>query len=264
MATLKAQMPSNSKTNTFAAPGMHVLSMGAGVQTTACLLMFGKQYDHAIFADTREEHKETYDYIEQYLKPYCTKIGLTWHTVTSYKYDSLMDYCLDKKWVPTIPRLRTGRLCTDNFKLRPINRKLRELGATRKAPFNVHIGISIDESVRLGPAAYVDKPQYAHKVYPLIDAHISRAKCYEVIKEHGWPLPVKSGCDFCPFSGRAHVRSIYGKDPERYKKIVEMEKNDKRGMTMFGTPLTLSHSLDSFDNDMEAEGSTCDSGHCFT
>lgn len=37
---------------------MNVLSMGAGVQTTACLLRY--KYDHVIFADTGDERPETY------------------------------------------------------------------------------------------------------------------------------------------------------------------------------------------------------------
>ena len=258
--SMKHQMQAPAAIDTFAAPGMHALSMGAGVQTTALLLLYGKRYDACIFADTGDEHKETYGYIKRYIKRYCEKIQLPFYTVKNPAYDSLLEYCKDKKWVPNVARLRTGRLCTHDFKIRPINRKLKELGATRKNPINVHIGISIDESARLGPAAFIDKPQYAHKVYPLIDAHISRAKCYQIIKDHGWPLPVKSGCDFCPFAGRAAVRAIYGKDPDRYKQIIEMEKSDARGQNMFDTPLTLSHSLDTF----ETEGQTCDSGHCFT
>ena len=55
--------------------------MGAGVQTTACLLRFPERYDYIVFADTGDEIPETYDYIDKYLKPYCTQKQLRWVTV---------------------------------------------------------------------------------------------------------------------------------------------------------------------------------------
>ena len=60
---------------------VRILSMGAGVQTTACLLRFPERYDHIVFADTGDEEPETYEYIEKYLKPFCGEKQLDWVTV---------------------------------------------------------------------------------------------------------------------------------------------------------------------------------------
>ena len=60
------------------------LSFGAGVQTTAMLIMLAQGKIHAdavIFADTGAEHPETYDYIERYDKPLCEKMGIPFLTV---------------------------------------------------------------------------------------------------------------------------------------------------------------------------------------
>lgn len=60
-----------------------ILSMGGGVQTTACLLRF--KYTTCIFADTGDEHQEIYEHIETNLKPYCKRHGIKWITVRNPK-----------------------------------------------------------------------------------------------------------------------------------------------------------------------------------
>ena len=77
------------------------------------------------------------------------------------------------------------------------------------------------------------------------------------------PPPVKSGCDFCPFAGRKEVRNIAHKNPERYKKILQLDNCDKTGRHLFDHALTLSHTIDDYVGNNENNNS-CDSGHCFT
>ena len=74
--------------------------------------------------------------------------------------------------------------------------------------------------------------------------------------------PVKSGCDFCPFTGKNKVRAIAGKDPARFKKILQLDNIDSTGRHLFEQPLTLSHSLTEYDT--QEEENLCNSGHCFT
>ena len=52
------------------------LSLGAGVDTTAILLMpdVMDKTDFVMFADTGGENPETYSYLERYIKPYLEKI----------------------------------------------------------------------------------------------------------------------------------------------------------------------------------------------
>ena len=237
------------------------MSMGAGVQTTAMLLKWPDKFDHVIFADTGDEKQETYEYIEQYLKPFCKEHDIPWHTVREPKYESLMQHCTSKKIIPIAAR----RWCTHDHKIVPIRRQLRKLGACSKKQAFVAIGISIDESNRLNASSFVDKPRYEHKIYPLIDNRISRQDCYQIIKDHGWPLPVKSGCDFCPFAGRKQLWELARTDPKRFAKIVEMERihldsDLKTRNPLIGEyPLTVNQSLDTFTDSEDS----CDSGHCF-
>ena len=236
---------------------MKVLNMGAGVQTTAILLEFPKSFDAVIFADTGAEQKETYYYIDKYLKPFCAENDITWYTVKPKV--TLEQHCLDKKIIP-IP---TRRWCTADFKVKPIKRKLRELGATAKNPITSIIGISIDEAHR---ANFHTDVKYQLMEYPLVDKKITRAQCHEIIKKHGFPSPPKSGCDFCMFFSRKHFRELSQKDPKRFAEIVAMEKNSYSYGKYY---LKGQYPLDSISGNQSLEDfneyeDSCDSGHCMT
>ena len=164
--------------------------MGAGVQTTALLLEFWQDYDLVIMADTGDEKKETYWYVEKYLKPFCKEKGLEWVTVRAKK--TLMEHCLDRKIIP----IRARRWCTQDFKVKPILKEIRRRGATKKNPTISCIGISIDEAHR---ANFTTSVLYQVLEYPLIDKKLSRKDCHDIIEKHGFPQPPKSGCDFCMY-----------------------------------------------------------------
>lgn len=228
--------------------------MGAGVQTTTLLLLEPKRYDYVVFADTGNEKPETYYYIEKYLKPFCEKNDVEWITVKKSGYDSLMDYCLKHQIIPQ----RRFNWCTDKFKIRPIRKFVR--GLKSKEPVIQDIGISLDESHRANfSGKYDDK--YTKFEYPLIDKKITRRQCYEIIVSKGFPIPPKSGCEFCMYTKKSEIRKMKHDDKEKFDKINEMEKNCKEypEMTLFGSPLenlNLNTELDEYFD-------SCDSGHCF-
>ena len=243
---------------------IRIMSMGAGVQTTAMLLKWPERYDHIIFADTGDEYAETYWYIENYLKPFCKEHNLEWITVKHKHGFSLMEWCLKRKILPIISR----RWCTQDFKIRPINRCLRKLGATRKNPIYVDIGISIDESQR---ANFSKKDVlYVVKEYPLLDAKLSRNDCKKIITDHGWPLRPKSGCDFCMFQKRSTLRKMLA-TPEGRLRLIEIDKMEKNDRYYPRKPLIgkftingllKNGTLDDFPDDEDDD--SCDSGYCFT
>ena len=113
---------------TYTPKPVHILSMGAGVQTTAMLLKYGpqKRYDYIVFADTRDEEPQTYEYIEKYLKPFAHECGIPWITVGQLNGEGIYDYYMRVEDLPN----RTTRQCTRDFKIRPINRFARSLGCT--------------------------------------------------------------------------------------------------------------------------------------
>lgn len=222
--------------------------MGSGVQTTACLLKYYEEYDYVIFADTGGETPETYYYIENYLKPFCKSKDLAWITVKS-KLGTLEKYCLDNLQIPS----RRFKWCTDKFKRTPLNKKLKELGATKKNPIIKDIGFSLDESHRLGKHK---DPQYVKHNYPLLNDKITRRECYNIIESFGFPIPPKSACWFCYNAKKKEVIKLRVNHRDLFDRMSNMEKN--AGRNFFNVPLehyNQIQTLDSFE---------CDSGACFT
>lgn len=236
------------------------LSMGAGVQTTAMLIKYHEKYKNGwvIFADTGDDKIETYAYIDKYIKPYCDEIGLRFVTVS--RGGTLMEYCMEKKTLP----LKQRRWCTRNFKVRPINKFPRAQGARPKNPYYIDLGFSMDEARRMNGG--LNEIKSVVKQYPLIDDRISREDCYGIIRDHGWPVPVKSGCDFCMFNNVGHFRELARTRPERFAEIVRMEKNDQyypKFPLMGKGKVTLDTILDQKALDDYPDDEMCEDGHCF-
>jgi hypothetical protein len=96
------------------------------------------------------------------------------------------------------------RQCTNEYKLKPIRRKLRELGATRRHPAEMLIGISLDEVRRMRDSDVL----YIRNRYPLVDRRMSRWDCQRWMTQRGHPEPQKSACIGCPFRRNAEWRAL--------------------------------------------------------
>lgn len=248
---------------------LRLLSMGAGVQTVACLIKYNKQYDDVIFADTGDEKQETYTYVEKYLKPFCEENKIKWTTVKSNRANSLMEFCMNQKVIP----IKARRWCTHDFKVVPIRQYIRKTyypdRCHRLYPAVKDIGFSTDEVYRLNRNNVGGDPRYIKPNYPLLDDKVSRIGCMDIVKDYGWPTPPKSACDFCMFAKKAELRELAYKHPERFKKIVEMEENSytfpEQTLTAYGPLRTLMESSGGMDAFLEEsdELEECDSGHCF-
>src|SRR5690554_2401283 len=76
-----------TRTETLQARPLRILSYGAGVQSTAILVMAcngfrGIEVDHAIFADTGDEPKDVYATLER-AKAMAEKAGIGFHVVST-------------------------------------------------------------------------------------------------------------------------------------------------------------------------------------
>lgn len=245
-----------------------MLAFGCGVQTVAEMVINHAAYDYIVMSDPGDEKKETYEYLKEIILPWLEKTGVDkkFFVVKNNKYSSLYEYCMINQQVP----MRNFRWCTDKFKRIPLNKFAKRMGATRKNPCEKAIGISIDESHRVNEGkAQDEEPQYIKVVYPLIDRKISRKDCYQIIKDAGLPVPVKSGCWYCPFAKKEEWRRLKIDQPELYDKAMIMEENNKKfpeRTIKFTKPLRMlnfNYSLTDFGNEPE-ELESCDSGHCMT
>ena len=235
------------------------LSFGGGVQTTAMLIMIAQgklQADAVIFADTGSEHPETYEYIEKYDKPLCIKMGIPFITAKMHrsvtvvnmvekrtwkhpkkklypvkgeqiKADSLREVLMARRRVPSLQ----NRWCTEYSKITPIKQVLRSLQSAGEfeKPAICMIGISIDEKRRAyNKDGTWKQPHHSESrnTYPLVEMGISRDDCHKIIKDFGWPDPVKSGCYFCPFQGGKEWNKLYWDHPDLFWDSVMLEERD--------------------------------------
>jgi hypothetical protein len=200
---------------------MRVLSLGAGVQSSALALMIAKgrvpMVDCAIFADTQGEPAETYrwlDWLEMQL-PFPV------HRVTAgnMRADIMADATKEVRYLLPTFTADGGmgkRQCTNHYKLIPIRRKVRELGATADKPTIQLIGISYDEAWRMKPSYN----RHTIHTWPLVEMEWSRWHCIEFMMEGWGRVPPKSACTYCPYGDNERLRRL---PPAEFADVVELD-----------------------------------------
>lgn len=219
---------------------MHILSLGAGVQSSTMALMaakgeIGPMPDAAIFADTQGEPKAVYQWLD-WLE---TQLPFPVHRVTrgNLAEDSLVLRVSGKSgnvyMKGLIPAYNVrpdgsvalfGRRCTADYKVVPILAKVRQLVAIPRGCKDVRavqwIGISTDEAHRMKPA----RVPWVENRWPLIEANMSRQACLVWMAKNGYPQPPKSACSFCPFHSDEEWKRLRDLDPEEFSRVAELEK----------------------------------------
>ncbi len=219
---------------------LRLLSLGAGVQSTTLALMSAlgelPLLDGAIFADTKAEPAAVYkhlDWLETQLPfpVYRVSAGdLRAEILGAMNGQNRMDAR------PPFFTLRGGMLrrqCTQDYKIAPIQRKVRELaGIARGSRGPKHvvveqvIGISFDEVGRMRDSRF----RWIVHDYPLVDRRLTRKDCLSWCERHGFPLPPKSACTFCPFHDDALWRSMKRSDPNSFADAVLVDEAIRAGM----------------------------------
>jgi hypothetical protein len=235
-------------------PTIRVLSLGAGVQSTTLALLAIEgalpKPNAAIFADTGWEPRSVYDHLDR-LAVALAEAGMPLHRVSS---GNLRDDAInpDHRYasVPYFVRNADGsegmgrRQCTSEYKLGPINRKVRELlGAAapdfRRVPKGQKaeqwIGFSTDEVQRVPGTK--NAVSYIRPRYPLIEMRMSRTDCDRWLGVRGWTV-AKSACIGCPFHGNRQWRDLRDNHPDEWADAVAFDvairKGGARGLPLSG------------------------------
>lgn len=208
-----------------------VVSLGAGVQSSAMLLMAAAgEFDDlehgrpelAIFADTQWEPPGVYEWLGA-LRLDVYRHGIEIATVTAGNLrDDVVRFAAGEgaryASPPFYVRAPNGdgqailrRQCTKDYKLTPIWHELRRRGYGPRHPVEQWVGISLDEVQRMKPS----RLQWASTFYPLIEKRLSRHDCATWLLEHGYPIPVKSACIGCPYHDNATWRRMKLDRPRR-------------------------------------------------
>lgn len=235
---------------------LHVISLGAGVQSSTMALMAAHgeitpMPSCAIFADTQDEPIGVYgwlDWLERHL-PFpvhrVTKGRLSDEVVRIVKSrKSGLRYM--KGMIPAFVQNLDGsigllgRKCTETYKIGPIVARLRELALPRRGEKDIlvsqWIGISTDEAQRMKP----NRVSWIQNRFPLIDANFTRMHCLEWMRANGYPAPPRSACVYCPFHSPDEWLRLKTDDPEEFERAVQFERRmqnaKKRQQALSGTP----------------------------
>lgn len=184
---------------------IHIISLGAGVQSSAMSIMacHGKikpMPSLAIFADTGDEPREVY----AWLKELCKMLTFP---VVELQTGKLSQAIVNKWGFSQIPAwfrsAKTGkasigrRQCTKYFKIVPIRREIRSRYPNQ--PIVMWQGISTDEVSRCKDS---ERQWLTHR-FPLIEQNISRQDCETFLRSvTSWTVP-KSACVYCPYRSDA-------------------------------------------------------------
>ena len=239
-------------------PIMHVISLGAGVQSTTMALMAAHgeiepMPDAAIFADTGAEPKAVYEHLDWLrsgnVLPFPVEV-----VQFSDLADDIRKTAAGVKPVagrengylaPPFFTVNTDgshgmlrRECTSNYKIKPIQRRIKELlGRPTDKPIRSSVplacswlGISADEWIRVKPSDV----RWLAKRHPLIDRAtqdgpppherwMSRQDCIEWLARHDYPIPPRSACTFCPYQSAAEWE-ILRANPDDWDQAVAIDR----------------------------------------
>lgn len=220
---------------------LNVLSLGAGVQSTTMALMAAHgdltpMPDCAIFADTGWEPNAVYEHLKWLMDG---RLPFPVHVVSA---GNIRDDLITR----SRPRESPGRFitapffllhgdgqvgmgrrqCTGNYKIEPIDKKVRELlgkgSRDRIARGTVErwIGISLDEAMRAKPSLV----QWAVHRWPLIERKMHRRDCIKWLTNFGYRVPAKSACIGCPYHDNAAWRDMRDNRPDEWADAVAVDK----------------------------------------
>jgi hypothetical protein len=217
---------------------IHVISLGAGVQSTAMALMAAHgeitpMPTAAIFADTGWEPAAVYDHLRWLMSPNVLPFPV--HIVSAGNLRAAVVASVNRSggrfasvpWFIKNPDGSDGmgrRQCTKEYKVRPIAKKARELLGYRarqripKASASCWIGISLDEAFRVKEAI----PPWQKNRWPLIEKRMHRSDCLLWLERNGYPTPPKSACIGCPFHSMEHWRDLKSR-PDEWADAVEVD-----------------------------------------
>lgn len=213
---------------------IHILSLGAGVQSSALALMAAAgevtpMPTCAVFADTQAEPESVYtwlDWLETQLpfpvrrvtKGNLTKMALTIRD----RKDGTGQWA--KSVIPAYIKNPDGsrgilqRQCTYDYKMLPLIKETKRIiGRTGNAV--QWIGISLDEIHRMKPSR---DASIVHR-WPLVELGMKRHDCLRWMDANGFPKPPRSACVYCPYHSDGEWRRLRDEEPDAFAQAVAFD-----------------------------------------
>ncbi|WP_372806967.1 hypothetical protein [Pontiella sp.] len=209
----------------------HILSLGAGVQSTMLYLLACEQHpcigkiDYAIFADTGDEPEAVYDHLKwlQALDGPEILVRSKGNLGDDLMYGCESRVGKDNRLFSAIPAFTAGgglgqRQCTYDYKIAVVEQTIRReiVGVKPRKHFpkkdvHVHqyIGISLDECSRIVRIRkrFAEIP-WATVHFPLYETKTTRKGCSQWLKSRVPHKVPRSSCVECPFHSNEEWQRI--------------------------------------------------------
>jgi len=228
---------------------VHVLNLGAGVQSTALYLMAVEKsapaIDCAIFADTGEEPQAVYQHLAWLkslqgppilVRDAGSRLGddlKEGHRPVGQgtaRFASIPAFTIIDGGTPG----RTKRQCSREYKLDVIERAIRRevlgLQPRQRVPRDVavhqYFGISLDEqsrATRIWERFHVTSESKFEPHFPLIDRMMTRASCIEWLASRVPHEVPRSACVFCPFHSDAEWQQLKERGGSDWARAIEID-----------------------------------------
>lgn len=217
---------------------LRALSLGAGVQSTTILLMaehgeITPKPDYAIYAPVGDA-KATRDHLRWLRSGNVTSIPIVELDEADVPLrQAIQNRVYQSGRYVSIPAFLDGkskgqdrRQCTREYKSDRLVQKQRELlgyKPRQRIPAGsceVWIGYSTDEVVRAGASF----ESWAVNRFPLLEQRMSYGDCVAWLERHGYPVPPRSKCTFCPYRTNTEWRWLQENEPEAWADAVEIDR----------------------------------------
>jgi hypothetical protein len=222
-------------------PTLRYISLGAGVQSSVLALMASRGEikpipDFAIFADTQWEPAQIYKHLDWLEKQLSFPVyRVSYGDIRKMSLDTL-NGCQSPSMPVFINNAEggiIGRQCTQDYKIDPIYKKVRELMGYKKGQrlpkdtvVESWMGISRDEIRRMKDS----RKWWVINRYPLIELGMTRHQCREWFSKHypGRTLS-RSACIGCPYRNDKEWRQMRDQDPVSWSDAVEFDHAMRSG-----------------------------------
>ncbi len=224
-----------AKTSRASSPGfdLRVLSLGAGVQSTAMYLMaldgeLPHTPDVAIFADTQQEPPWVYENLWRLAVEGGDRIPIRVATAGDLG-SAVLRKCGKETgrfasvpfWTDTNGKRGAGRRhCTRDYKIRVVTREIRRAIGLRPRQsvgglaVEEWVGISLDEATRAKPS----RQKWITTRWPLLlDKPMRRYQIRDWLIGRGWPTVRRSACVFCPYRSPRELAQWRKEAPEQFE-----------------------------------------------
>lgn len=237
---------------------IRVLSLGAGVQSSALVLMasagiIGPMPDVAVFSDTGDERRETYRHVEYLHSKMTFPLVVVRRSEMSLSESTIAHYREEGGFDQTPPFFHPGGMlakhCSKEWKTRVVVKYVREhfmgLGPGERGPseksVEMWMGISRDEIVRMKP----NEVPWIENRFPLIDRNMRRGDCVKWLVENGHPVPVRSACVYCPYRSGEEMQEMKNRQnvDDDWKRATDFDDAIRNGGAGTYGPLYVSRTL---------------------